>query len=119
SGVGLLYFVTMSILFILLGSMLVGCPKKEARKGTATAGGDLARLKETESRPRPWETANDARDAPTGEAYERLIDNPFMLAAKDPLSTFSINVDTASYSNVRRFLKQEGRLPPRDAVRVE
>ncbi len=41
-----------------------------------------------------------------------------MLAANNPLSTFSIDVDTASYSNVRRFLK-EGQRPPRDAVRVE
>ena len=36
----------------------------------------------------------------------------------DPLSTFSIDVDTASYSNVRRFLNQ-GTLPPADAVRIE
>jgi len=45
-------------------------------------------------------------------------ENPFLEAARAPLSTFSIDVDTASYSNTRRFLS-EGRLPPRDAVRIE
>ncbi len=52
------------------------------------------------------------------EGYDRIDDNPFRLATQDPLSTFSIDVDTASYANVRRFLNG-GSLPPRDAVRVE
>ena len=52
------------------------------------------------------------------EAYDRIVDNPFMEVTQHPLSTFSIDVDTASYSNVRRFLKR-GVLPPRDAVRIE
>jgi Ca-activated chloride channel family protein len=52
------------------------------------------------------------------EAYDHMQDNPFVAVAVDPLSTFSIDVDTASYSNVRRFLGQ-GVLPPPDAVRIE
>jgi Ca-activated chloride channel homolog len=52
------------------------------------------------------------------EAYDRIQDNPFLAAAQNPLSTFSIDVDTASYANVRRFLTQ-GQLPPKDAVRIE
>lgn len=52
------------------------------------------------------------------EAYDRIIDNPFLTVRDNPLSTFSIDVDTASYSNVRRFLN-EGQLPPKDAVRIE
>ena len=52
------------------------------------------------------------------EAYDLLQDNPFLAAAQNPLSTFSIDVDTASYANVRRFLVQ-GQLPPKDAVRIE
>jgi len=52
------------------------------------------------------------------EAYDRIDDNPFRRVADDPLSTFSIDVDTASYANVRRFLNG-GSLPPRDAVRIE
>jgi Ca-activated chloride channel family protein len=52
------------------------------------------------------------------EAYDSISDNPFLDAAQNPLSTFSIDVDTASYSNVRRFL-DGGSLPPKDAVRIE
>jgi Ca-activated chloride channel family protein len=51
-------------------------------------------------------------------AYDHLVENPFLDAASNPLSTFSIDVDTASYSNVRRFINN-GSLPPKDAVRVE
>ncbi|MFT6986626.1 MAG: Ca-activated chloride channel family protein [Psychromonas sp.] len=52
------------------------------------------------------------------ENYAHNTDNPFYLVAEQPVSTFSIDVDTASYSNVRRLLNQ-GSLPPVDAVRVE
>lgn len=52
------------------------------------------------------------------ERYDHIAENSFEPALQEPLSTFSIDVDTASYSNVRRYL-QEGSLPPRDAVRVE
>jgi Ca-activated chloride channel family protein len=52
------------------------------------------------------------------EAYDKIDENRFHRVADDPLSTFSIDVDTASYANVRRFLNQ-GTLPPADAVRVE
>jgi Ca-activated chloride channel family protein len=52
------------------------------------------------------------------EAYDHLDENPFRRVAVDPLSTFSIDVDTASYANVRRFLTS-GSLPPAGAVRIE
>ncbi|HYD86507.1 MAG TPA: VWA domain-containing protein [Vitreimonas sp.] len=52
------------------------------------------------------------------DQYEDVDTNPIHLVAEEPVSTFSIDVDTASYSNVRRFLS-EGRLPPSDAVRTE
>jgi Ca-activated chloride channel family protein len=52
------------------------------------------------------------------ERYEHAPQNPIHIAAQDPVSTFSIDVDTVSYSNVRRFLN-DGRLPPQDAVRIE
>ncbi len=52
------------------------------------------------------------------EAYDHLDENPFRRVANDPLSTFSIDVDTASYANVRRFLNQ-GTVPPAGAVRIE
>ena len=52
------------------------------------------------------------------ETYSHLDENPFRRVAVDPLSTFSIDVDTASYANVRRFLTA-GTLPPIGAVRIE
>ena len=56
--------------------------------------------------------------APSREAYARLQENRAASVAQQPLSTFSIDVDTASYANVRRFLTA-GRLPPPEAVRIE
>ena len=53
-----------------------------------------------------------------GERYAAIDENPFMETSRAPLSTFSIDVDTASYANVRRFINQ-GSLPPKDAVRIE
>lgn len=52
------------------------------------------------------------------EGYDNISENMFLKAADNPLSTFSIDVDAASYSNVRRFLNQ-GQLPPAGAVRIE
>jgi Ca-activated chloride channel family protein len=53
------------------------------------------------------------------EQYDEIVENQFIAVAADPLSTFSIDVDRASYSNMRRFILQDGQLPPRDAVRIE
>lgn len=52
------------------------------------------------------------------EDYRYQEENPFRKVSRNPLSTFGIDVDTASYSNVRRFLRQ-GSFPPPDAVRIE
>jgi Ca-activated chloride channel family protein len=52
------------------------------------------------------------------EGYGEIDENPFEPATQKPLSTFSIDVDTASYSNVRRFLGAR-QMPPRDAVKIE
>lgn len=52
------------------------------------------------------------------EQYGKIVENPIKLVSEAPVSTFSIDVDTGGYSNVRRMLN-EGRLPPADAVRVE
>ncbi|MFK7910916.1 MAG: von Willebrand factor type A domain-containing protein [Akkermansiaceae bacterium] len=54
----------------------------------------------------------------SGNRYGSLTDNIFKSPWKDPLSTFSVDVDTASYANVRRLI-QAGQAVPRDAVRIE
>lgn len=79
--------------------------------------------------PRPGPGADEERprgelpglrlpDAFGGERYSGVAEAGFRPVTEARLSTFSIDVDTASYANVRRFLR-EGRLPPADAVRVE
>jgi len=52
------------------------------------------------------------------ESYDAIDENPFIAVEQDPRSTFSIDVDTASYANVRRFL-DGGTMPPPGAVRIE
>ena len=56
--------------------------------------------------------------APGTEYYAPIVEQGFASPIHEPLSTFSIDVDTASYANVRRFLNS-GQLPPADAVRIE
>ena len=58
-------------------------------------------------------------EATDRENYQQLTPNNVKRVIEDPVSTFSIDVDTASYSNMRRMLATEGRLPPQDAIRVE
>ncbi|MET0592498.1 MAG: VWA domain-containing protein, partial [Polyangiaceae bacterium] len=52
------------------------------------------------------------------EGYDRVHENPFHFVKDSPLSTFSVDVDTASYSNMRRFVRS-GSMPPPDSIRVE
>ncbi|MEH6517586.1 MAG: VWA domain-containing protein [Halioglobus sp.] len=53
------------------------------------------------------------------ENYLHYDDNGVFQVSQNPVSTFSVDVDTAGYANVRRMLVREGRLPPSDAVRLE
>ena len=62
--------------------------------------------------------AASPQDESNTEAYASVRENEFVTAKDNPLSTFSIDVDTASYSNVRRFLDDETR-PPAGAIRTE
>jgi len=69
-------------------------------------------------------TVSPAAASPPGvvqgrEQYAHTVDNGFKSVLDHPLSTFSTDVDRASYSNVRRHLLRERRLPPRDAVQIE
>jgi Ca-activated chloride channel family protein len=90
--------------------------------GTGAGGGAMKRKPATHSRFGIAAPASQPAFLPSAEfdteAYAHPADNPFVAVTDSPLSTFSIDVDTASYSNVRRFLR-DGQLPPADAVRVE
>ncbi|HEX6184976.1 MAG TPA: VWA domain-containing protein [Pyrinomonadaceae bacterium] len=120
----------LSLLLLATLALLVSsCDSRRSAEGVgsgppASANSGSATL---EAQPAPGQVAHgnyDAemlpggRDAAGGERYAEIDENPFLDAARAPLSTFSVDVDTASYSNTRRFLT-EGRLPPRDAVRIE
>ncbi len=59
------------------------------------------------------------REVVNTENYTQLEQNEIKRVTESPVSTFSIDVDTAAYSNLRRMLTREGRLPPYDAVRLE
>jgi Ca-activated chloride channel family protein len=84
-------------------------PQLEAgkQKAEATELNDLQNFN-----PRPELAERDA------EEFAAITENAFIRVSQEPLSTFSIDVDTASYAQVRRFLNMNVR-PPRDAVRIE
>jgi Ca-activated chloride channel family protein len=85
---------------------------EEPELGLDVAADDRPRLKMP--RLRYWVTP----PVPGSEGYEPIVEQGFETPFGAPRSTFSIDVDTASYANVRRFL-QDGQLPPLDAVRIE
>ena len=126
-------FFKLMLMFFLLN--LAACGEFDSREGAKKGEADQKerRLKRVEKkeefakfRARPpvplaevpigGEREEDA--AFHTEEYSRIYENEFKDAKQNPLSTFSIDVDNASYSNVRRFIANN-RMPPKDAVRVE
>ncbi len=87
----------------------LGAANRVAAKAVPRSMGFAARDDESwRVRREPWNT----------EEYGHTEENPFLAVSAHPLSTFSVDVDRASYSNVRRFLL-DGQAPPKDAVRIE
>ncbi len=131
---GLLIYL---ILLAALGCGVSGCAKKTASASAPEAplGAEPAPIASAPPPPAyaPAESATRADSARADSAwkkerarviehqteeYERIYENKFKDALLHPLSTFSIDVDTASYSNIRRFIVHE-QSPPKDAVRIE
>ncbi|NND97135.1 MAG: DUF3520 domain-containing protein [Pirellulaceae bacterium] len=111
----------------------VGCGSKSNTSiGTAARTDDMAPMSkraaapsaivdfESESAEMP-DMAPDEGVGPgmAGDQHDKIVENPFMRVLDHPLSTFSVDVDTASYSKVRQHLLGYGRLPRPDAVRIE
>jgi Ca-activated chloride channel family protein len=91
---------------------------KEALKGNAAAtGGAVDQVMVTGARLQAVAVPTESTE-PNTEHYQSFDDNPIQRVAENPVSTFSIDVDTGSYSNVRRML-MAGQRPPADAVRAE
>jgi Ca-activated chloride channel homolog len=111
-------------------SLLAEAAFSDAQSGSAGMSGGIVSTNDMRfggPMPRPipgplhkgmWPPWQKQRGDFNTEAYANISDNPFLDVTQNPLSTFSIDVDTASYSNVRRFL-DSGKLPPKDAVRIE
>ena len=92
--------------FALALLALAACSKRAAHDGYSAYPGA------------PMAMGGAAPAEAAGEGYAAIAENQFKQVADDARSTFSIDVDTAAYSNVRRFL-EDGSLPPVDAVRIE
>lgn len=90
-------------------------PPMMSGKSVAGVGREL-RARDDRQRIRAHDRVSDLEG--NREQYDRILDNPFLAVRGNPLSTFSVDVDRASYGNVRRFISQ-GQLPPADAVRIE
>ncbi|MBP0016007.1 MAG: VWA domain-containing protein [Cyanobacteria bacterium SBLK] len=106
-------------------------PSEESRSRTAEQLTNTAIAPSTRSSseivnisPRPASPTRASRqvdpllEEENAETYDRIEETGFKRATNAPFSTFSIDVDTASYSNVRRFINN-GQTPPKDAVRIE
>lgn len=100
-----------------------GTPKRQFRLGAGKGDGSapaFTRMMKPEAAALSEDSELPSRNRQDFDTatYDHVSENPFLPAASNPLSTFSIDVDTASYANVRRFINS-GSLPPKDAVRVE
>ncbi len=115
---------SLCILGVCAAAIIAGCGEAQngrsarplhfqyALQAKATPGRDaLTELRKEVEVPAPAAYFNT-------ESYDSIAENSFLSARLNPLSTFSIDVDTASYTIVRRFL-QRGKLPPAGAVRIE
>ncbi|TWU37151.1 vWA domain-containing protein [Novipirellula artificiosorum] len=111
--------------FSLAMLMLIGCGQEAARTSVESARSlamDAGRPLESVGAVLDQEVMDlppDIESDPRGDRYDLIVENPFLVATEHPLSTFSIDVDTASYSKVRQFLTQYHQLPRPDAVRIE
>ncbi len=121
-------FAIMMVLMLSLAACGDVAQKEELVMGKE--GGKVKKEQEAKTRFKPASApaklavgdsmAMEAEEAPefNTEEYSHMAENQFKDVGENPLSTFSIDVDTASYSNIRRFISQN-RMPPIDAVRIE
>ncbi len=111
---------------IVAGMLLPACSKAREKARRVSPQKEIKSLSKsaqrvTHMKPSVEQDQSPRETLPPGmnrEDYEHTEANPFRQVEDRPLSTFSIDVDSASYANTRRFLKDD-RLPPADAVRIE
>ncbi len=114
------------VLGLVFSLLLSACSKMQespsnsnvSSKESSTSSSNSNMSLNTASSPMMEQKGDSENDSTKSEKYAEIDENPFLETSRAPLSTFSIDVDTASYANVRRYLN-DGMLPPRDAVRIE
>ena len=112
---------TTAAAFVALAAILSACETSSESGSAGTTTAATAPALGAQESPILLAPADSLRlpSAPLDrERYQKLKENPVKLAAEQPVSTFSVDVDTGAYSNIRRFL-DDGRMPPGDAVRIE
>ena len=113
----------VALTLLLVCQLIAGCGGN-IRDGAETAAPSAAYMDQArspDSAPLVFPGTADPEQAAAEfntETYDEIVENEFLLAQSNPLSTFSIDVDTAAYANVRRFLTH-GQKPPPGAVRIE
>jgi len=109
-------------LIIVAIAILTSCQKKKEEDAYAASMDMIMEspvmAKEVKIENPPNEKENNEEIDTSDEEYASLIENPFELTKNQPVSTFSIDVDNASYSNIRRMIN-EGRTVDKNAVRIE
>jgi len=111
--------MTRPFAFIAVTLVCLGCSKEPAGLAPKSTAPAARAMFDASSPARDGAKTDELAPADFNtESYARIDDNAFLEVVHNPLSTFSIDVDTASYANVRRFLTQ-GTPPPPDAVRIE
>jgi Ca-activated chloride channel family protein len=115
----MLHFFTISL--IVYGLSIVSCGSGRNANYEGGQQYDMSKMAVSEEMPPPPPSAPDddeKKDNFNTESYDKIVENPFVSPISTPLSTFSVDVDRASYANVRRYLNNN-QLPPPDAVRIE
>ena len=115
------FVIISSLVFSGCSSSSVEPAKKDYTRTSRTNNANVAiatDVADAKSQPMPLGKPGASESENKAERYAKITENPFLETSRAPLSTFSIDVDTASYANVRRFIN-EGTLPPKDAIRIE
>ena len=111
--------IAIGILFLTVGAMIsAGCAGGTEIYSKSMKASVQMPNKFRASRGDSTPELREPREEPNTEEYKNIVENPFLKTIDHPLSTLSIDVDTASYANVRRFLN-DGQFPPKDPVRIE
>ncbi len=107
--------ITLVLVMAMLGSCLTGC--SDAKTSEMKTDNGLQMMPEI-----AYEAEDGVADvyttATSTEEYNQILENGFKKVSEEPLSTFSVDVDTASYANIRRMIQSGERINP-DAVRLE